>query len=320
MDEKVVNEINDCSSPQVIEQFIGQERVKQQVRIGLEAAWNDGTRFPDTLSLGSPGLGKSCISNLIAKEMGTSCKEALGNNFKNISDLQSYLLQGTSGDILFIDELHEIKKDLIVVLYRSIENKKLFVKSNNRKTPYCIQLSDFTLIAATTNSHSIPKPLADRFKLILNFQFYSQEEIEQILRNRILKIGWACQGELLGQIASMSRGIPRIGLRILENTRRVSRADNSEIIAGEHLKKNCHLTGLDSLGLGPEERQYLRILADYDGPVRLNVIAMRMGTLSRNISATIEPYLFRSGLIYKDDSGRFISPKGLDHIRANPIS
>ena len=315
MSEKVVNEINDCSSPQVIEQFIGQTQVKQQVRVALEASWNDGTRFPDTLCLGSAGLGKSCICNLIAKEMGASVKEALGNNFKNISDLQSYLLHANSKDILFIDELHEIKKELIVVLYRSIENKKLFVNSNNRKTPYCIELSDFSLIAATTDSHKIPKPLADRFKLILNFQFYSQEEIEQILRNRIAKVGWACQDTLFTQIASMSRGIPRIGLRILENTRRVSRADNSDIIKGEHLKKNCNLSGLDNLGLGPEERQYLQILSDYDGVVRLNVIAMRMGTLSRNVSATIEPYLFRIGLIGKEDSGRFITSKGLEHIK-----
>ena len=204
---------------------------------------------------------------------------------------------------------------LIVVLYRSIENKKLFVKSNNRKTPYCIELSDFTLIAATTDSHKIPKPLADRFKMILNFQFYTHEEIEQILRNRIAKVGWACQDTLFTQIASMSRGIPRIGLRILENTRRVSRADSSDIITAEHLKRNSCLTGLDSLGLGPEERQYLRILADYDGPVRLNVLAMRLGTLSRNVAATVEPYLFRSGFIGKDDRGRFISPRGLEHIR-----
>ena len=319
MSEKIVNEISDASSPQVVEQFIGQERVKSQVRVALEACWNDSSRFPDTLSLGSPGLGKSCISSLIAKEMGTSCKEALGNNFKNISDLQSYLLHGNPGDILFIDELHELRKDLVVVLYRSIENKKLFVKSHNRKTPYCIELSDFTLVAATTDAHRIPKALADRFKLILNFQFYTHQEIEQILRNRTAKIGWACQETLFGQIASMSRGIPRIGLRILENTRRVSRADNSDTIMPRHLKRNCQLEGLDSLGLGAEERQYLRILADHDGPLRLNTIAMSMGTLSHNISKTIEPFLFRAGLIFKDDKGRYISSNGLEHIRNNPI-
>ena len=319
MNEKIVNEISDASSPQVVEQFIGQDRVKQQVKVALEASWVDGARFPDTLVLGSAGLGKTEMSHLIAKEMGTVCKEALSTNFKNISDLNVYLMECQNGDCAFLDEIHELRKDLVVVLYRAMENKKIFVNGRSKKVPYTIPLNNFSLIAATTDYHKLPSPLRDRFRLTLYFEFYRDEDIELILKNRSKKLNWSCEERVFYLISQRTRGIPRVGLRILEASRRVSRSENSETITIRHLDKACNLEGLDSLGLNNTERQYLSILAEYDCPVRLNTLAMAMGNLSRNVSQVIEPYLFRSGLITKDDSGRIITPKGLEHIRSNPI-
>ncbi len=320
MDENKCNEINDLSSPHVIEHFTGQEKVKQMVKISLEACWADGSKFPDTLALGGPGLGKTAISNLIALEMGAVCKEALATSFRNISDLHGFLLNSKDNDILFMDEIHCMKKDLMTVLYRSMENKKIFVNSNNKKAPITINLPNITMIGATTDYYLLPKPMLDRFKMTLHFEYYSDAEIEKILRNRCKRLKWQCEDTIYSEISQKSRGIPRIALRIMENIRRVARSENSEMINNEHMQIYCYIEDLDSLGLMKQERKYLSILANSDVPVRLGTIAMMMGLHSRNISQTIEPYLFRSGLILKNEKGRMLTPKGLDHIRANPIS
>ena len=153
--------------------------------------------------------------------------------------------------------------------------------------------------------------MLDRYKLVLNFMFYSEKEIEEIIRNRCKKLQWNCQEEIFPMISSKSRGVPRFALRILENTRRVSRAEDSDTIEVKHLEKSCSLLELDNIGLNNEERKYLHILSRYNNQqVRLGIIAMSMGTLPKNLSQTIEPYLFRAGLITKDDKGRMLTLRG----------
>ena len=316
----MISEINDLSQPTILEQYIGQERVKALIQTALESCWMDGICFPDALALGSPGLGKTQMFKLIALEMATNCREILASSISNISDLHSLLINCKEHDIVFFDEIHTLKRELMVVLYRAMENRKIYVKSNDRKHPFCIDLPTISIAGATTDSHSLPKPMLDRYKLILNFEFYTIKEIEQILRNRCKKLHWTCHDEVYPNISSRSRGVPRMALRILENTRRVCRADGSDTIEFRHLQKALSLLSIDSMGLNSEERQYLHILSKHNGHMRLGAIAMSMGTLPRNLSQTIEPDLFRTGLVSKDDKGRILTPKGLEHIRANPIS
>lgn len=175
-------------------------------------------------------------------------------------------MDSKDGDVLFLDEIHTIKKDLMVSLYRAMENNKIFHKKLDGKI-ISIDLPHFTLIAGTTDFHLLPKPLIDRFKLVLNFDFYSEVEIEQIITNRCKKVGWNIEEQVLNQIGKIARGIPRIALKILENTRRVSRAEGSEIITIEHLSKSCQLEGLDKLGLNDNERKLLQILASENKPI-----------------------------------------------------
>lgn len=320
MEEKQINEINDSSAPGVIEHFVGQENVKALVKTALEASWQDGTTFPNTLALGDAGLGKTAISNLIAKEMASNYHEVLAGSFKNVSDMHGFLLSCKEKDILFFDELHSMKKDLMLVLYRAMDSKKVFLKMPNRKEPCTITLPDLCITGATTDYHSIPKPMLDRFKLVLFFEHYSENEIKTILKNRCARIGWKCSEETYDKISRMSRGVPRIGLRILENTHRVARSESSDYIIEKHLDANSKMEGLDCLGLNKEERKLLAILAQRNGtPVRLGTLAMTMGSLSKNLTETIEPYLFRAGLITKDDKGRMLTPKGYEHIMNNPV-
>ena len=318
MAEKTTHEINDLSAPTVIEHFVGQENVKALVKTALEASWQDGSIFPNTLALGDAGLGKTVISNLIAKETASNCHEILAGSFKNVSDLHGFLLSCKEKDLLFFDEIHSMKKDLMLVLYRAMDSKKVFIKIPNKKSPCTISLPDLCIIGATTDYHNIPKPMLDRFKLVLFFEHYSNEEIKTILQNRCKKIGWKCSEETFNKISCMSRGVPRIGLRILENSYRVARSESSDIVLEQHLKRNCQMEGLDNLGLNREEQKLLKILYRQNNqPIRLGTIAMSMGTLPRNLSQTIEPYLFRAGLITKDDKGRMLTPKGFEHIKNN---
>ena len=309
------NEMSDDSAPRTMRNFVGQHGMKRQVRIALRACKNDGCRFPHTLILGSPGLGKTALSTLIANELGADCKQALGNNFTKICHIQEFLIDANDGDILFIDEIHELKKDLTTTLYRAMENRMVFVKYDGDPTPCPVKLADFTLIGATTDSYRLPKPLRDRFKITLHFEFYSPGEITKIMRERAARERWIFDEQVFPMVASRSKGIPRDGLRLLESARRVSRANKSQTTSVKHLEEYCSIAKIDSLGLGPKETEYLTILPQYRDPVRLNIIGMRMGLLSRNISDTIEPFLFRSGLVTKNDKGRMLTQKGFTHIQ-----
>lgn len=320
MAENTIHEINDQSAPTVIEHFTGQENVKALVKTALEASWQDGSIYPNTLALGDAGLGKTAMSNLIAKETASTCHEVLASSFKNVSDIHGFLLSCKEKDLLFFDELHSMKHELMLVLYRAMDSKKVFVKIPSKRKPCTISLPDLCIIGATTDYHNIPKPMLDRFKLVLYFEHYSTDEIKTILQNRCKKIGWKCSEETFNKISCMSRGVPRIGLRILENTYRVTRAESSDLILEKHLKRNCQMEGLDRLGLNREEQKMLKLLSlQNNQPIRLGTIAMSMGTLPRNLSQTIEPFLFRAGLITKDDKGRIITPKGFEHIKNNSI-
>ena len=313
----VVNEISGGSAPQAIEDFIGQSRVKRQVQIALQACNNDGCRFPHTLALGSPGLGKTVLADLIATERGANYKEAMGNSFTTVSQIQDFLVDAQDGDILFIDEIHELKKKLTAVLYKAIEDRKVYVRASRDAPLFTVPLADFSFIAATTDSYRLLKPLRDRFKLTLHFEFYNPDDIEEIIRNRAKEQQWSCDEKAFPLMASRSKGIPREGLTILENARRMSRAENSQTISLAHLNGYLAIAGIGVLGLGPPERQYLTILSEHNLPVRLSTIAMRMGSLTRNISDTIEPFLFRAGLITRSDKGRMLTSKGVTHVQTN---
>ncbi len=291
------NEMSDDSAPRTMQAFVGQHGVKRQVQIALRACKNDGGRFPHTLALGAPGLGKTALSDLIALQLGTDCKPALGNNFTRIAHIQEFLIDASDGDILFIDEIHELSNKLTVTLYRAMEDRVVFVRSTCEAVPCPVRLANFSLIAATTDPYRLCKPLRDRFKMTLHFEFYSPDEIAKIIRGRAIRQKWICDERVFPMIASRSKGIPRQALTILENVRRVSRANKSPTTSVEHLKEHCSIAKMDRLGLGPQEIKYLTTLSEYREPVRLNIIAMRMGILSRNISDTIELFLFRSGLV-----------------------
>jgi Holliday junction DNA helicase RuvB len=288
-------------SPTSLNHIVGQRAVVEQVRVAVEAAFADGKKFDHSLLVGPPGLGKTQMAAVIAAEMATELHEVLGQSVKTAADLNAILLAAQDKQIIHFDEVHEMKKEFQTSLYRAVEERKLFVQGRSRRVQ-SIELGDFTLLLSTTDEYSLLQPLRDRMKLLLRFQFSSVEELTTLVRQRCHAIGWQVEADVFPLIAQRSRGTPRLAIRLAQSCRRVCRSEGKSTITLAHLEMACRLEGIDSLGLGPTEQQYLRILAEGDS--RLNVIASRLGLPARTVSQVTEPFLIRAGLVVKDDQGR----------------
>lgn len=294
------NEINEVA-PTSLNHIIGQDSVKAQVAVALEAAFADTKKMDDCLLVGSPGLGKTQVAKVIAAELAVECHEVLSQAIQNSADLNAVLLAAKEKEVVFLDESHELPKQQQTALYLALDQRKIVLAGSGR-TPTSIPIANFTLLLATTDEFSLLQPLRDRMKLVLRFQFYSTDELAILVKQRSQALRWNVDAEVFEQIALRSRGTPRLGLRLLQSARRVCRSEGKLKITPEHLERACSLEGIDTLGLGPTEQQYLMILAERD--TRLNVIASRLGLPPRTISQVTEPFLLRFGLICKDDQGR----------------
>ena len=204
-----------------------------------------------------------------------------------------------------------------VTLYRALEDGKIFLNGTSKKPTCAIQLPSFTLLSATTDPYRLLKPHRDRYKMVLTFQFYSDEELENILINRAYQLGWSITDGVAESIAHRSRGTVRIALRLMEAARRVSRSVNSSYVTMDHCQRAFELEGLDDYGLTNEDRAYLSILDESQRPVRLNLLALRLGIPVKSVTEMIEPYLIRTGLIGKDERGRFLSDRGHKYIQTD---
>jgi Holliday junction DNA helicase RuvB len=292
-------EVSDVA-PSSVAHIIGQAGVLEQVKVSIDAAFQDGRRFDHALLVGPPGVGKSALASVIAQEMATEFQEVLGQSIGNLSDLNALLLQATANSILHVDESHELDRKLQTALYLALDKRKVFAAGG--KCVHPIPIEDFTLLLSTTDEYCLLQPLRDRMRLVLRFDFYSDEELTTMLRHRIKALAWNVHESLLPLIAQRSRGTPRWALRLLQACRRVCRAEGQEAITPEHLQRACLLEGIDDLGLGPTEQQYLRLLME--GPKRLNVLASSLGLPARTVAQVAEPFLIRAGLIMKDDQSR----------------
>jgi holliday junction DNA helicase RuvB len=282
--------------------LIGQKNAVEQVNLALMAAKNDGRRFDHSLMVGPPGLGKTTLAQIIAKEMNVKCVEILGQSITTVAELNAQLLDLPANSILFIDESGLLDEKLQVTLYLALDQKRVVLQMDRNSAPISIPIADFTLIMATTDEHELLSPLIQRCKLVLRFQFYSNDELVEILENRLEQLNWQCDLQILPEIAKRARGTPRIALRLLEAAYRVSRSTNEDKIELFHFQKAVDLEGINPYGCGINEQKYLQALLE--GPKRLNVISSMIGLPARTVSQTIEPYLVRKNMVTKDDQSR----------------
>jgi Holliday junction DNA helicase RuvB len=311
------------AAPSVIDKVVGQKQAVDLLKVALSAYWNDraagrNPTFGHTLMVGPPGVGKTLISRVLASELGGNLKECLGQHFGTFEDANIVLLEATDETVLFIDEAHLLGEYAQTLLLKACDERTLQIS----KTPLSrklitVPLSKFTLVLATTDEASLFAPLRDRMKLTLRFDFYSNSELAELCRQRAQALRWQSEAEIFGLIASRSKSTPRLAIRLLESCYRTARSEGSEIITVAHLDRTTELEGLaGTLGLDKSEQTYLRVLAEAAGsPVRLNVLATRLGLPTKTISTVIERFLVREGLVERSDSGRSLTEKGNQYVR-----
>ena len=305
------NDVNNVA-PSSLSHIIGQRSVVDQVRVALDAAFEDQRKMDSALLVGPPGCGKSALARVVAAEMATDFHEVLGQSITSPADLNALLLAAKEKAVVHIDECHELRRDYQTALYLAIDKQKLFISGG--KNVQSLPIADFTLLLSTTDEFCLLQPLRDRMRLLLRFEFYSAEELTTVLRHRAKCLQWPVDEQVLPLIAQRARGTPRLALRLLQACRRVCRSQGEETITLENLERACVLEQTDAMGLGPTEQRYLAILVE--GPTRLNVLASMLGLPPRTVSQVTEPFLIRAGLIIKDDQGRRqLTTIGYEHCR-----
>ena len=307
---------NDAGPP-TLDHVIGQPQVVAKLKVAVEAAFADNEPLPHTLLTGPPGTGKSLLGKVLAREMAGEFHEVLGQSIFGVGCLNGLLMTPTSPRaVIMIDEAHEADPSVQVALYKALDEGKVFIGNAERQVLSKLDIEPFTLILATTDPQSLLPPLRDRMKMICQLRRYEAADIARILRQRSQQLGWEVEQEVLDAVAVRSFGTPRLALRLLDSIRRSGRAEGDSAITTAHATHAFELEQVDALGLDADSRSYLDILATSRRPTRLSVIASRLGQPPEAVSRVIEPNLLWLGLIERNDRGRSLTSKGIEHVRS----
>ncbi len=299
--------------PSFLGDFIGQEKLKENLEIFLNSAKSRGDSLDHTLFYGPPGLGKTTLAQIIAHEMGVGFKSTSGPVISKSGDLAAILTNLQAGDVLFIDEIHRLNKNVEEILYSAMEDFKLDIIIGEGPSARAIKidLPKFTLVGATTRLGAIANPLKDRFGIPLRINFYNVKELEQIIERdaKILNIG--IENFASKEIAKRSRGSPRIAIRLLKRVRDFAINANQEIINQKIADYALTQLEIDNYGLDASDHRYLRFIAENyrGGPVGVETISSAISEERDTVEDSIEPYLIQQGFIEKTPRGRVITEK-----------
>ncbi len=298
--------------------FIGQDKLKENLQIGIQAAKSRNEPLEHLMLSGPPGLGKTTLAHIIAHEMGTKITTTSGPAIERAGDLIGILTNLEHGDILFIDEIHRLSKIVEEFLYPAMEDHKIdFVID---KGPYAktiqFNLKPFTLIGATTRSGLLSAPLRSRFGMYYHIDFYPWQELVSIVKKSAEKLGLDLDDESAGLIARRSRGTPRVANRLLRRVRDYSQVKAAGQVNAEITDVALGLQGVDKLGLDDIDRRVLGVIIDtYDGgPVGIESLAATLNEESDTIVDVVEPYLLKMGLLKRSSRGRQATDLAYQHL------
>ena len=308
--------------PTIWQEYIGQEAVKNNLKILIQAATERGTPPEHVLFYGPPGLGKTTLAHLVARETGKTMKITSGPAIERVGDLASILTNLSPGDIIFIDEIHRLNKTIEEVLYPAMESGVLDIIIGKCPSARTLQLElpPFTLLAATTRVAMISSPLRSRFSGgVFRLEFYSEKELEEILRRSAKIIGVDIEDKAEKEIARRSRFTPRIANYLLKRARDFAQVEG-KIFNTETVDQALKLLGIDEKGLSPSDRKLLETMADKfgGGPVGLSTLAAALSEEEATIEEFNEPYLLQLGFIERSPRGRMLTPHAYKHLGKTP--
>ncbi len=304
--------------PSLLNEFIGQEQIKKNLRVFIEAAKRRGEVLEHVLLAGPPGLGKTTLAFIISKELGVGIKTATGPSLEKPFDLVGILTSLEEGDIFFIDEIHRLPRTVEEYLYTAMEDYAIDVVIDKGPGARSIRLSlpKFTLIGATTRMGLLSSPMLNRFGILLRLDYYSIQELEQIIQRsaRILRV--EVDEKAAGEIARRSRGTPRIANRLLRRVRDFAQVEGDGRITVEITRHALESLGVDPLGLDDIDKRILRTIIEKfgGGPVGLKTLALAVSEDAGTIEEVYEPYLVRMGLIERTPRGRVATHLAYQHL------
>ena len=304
--------------PLVLDEYIGQSEVKENIHVFIEAAKMRNETLDHVLLYGPPGLGKTTLAYIIAREMGVNIKTASGPSIEKSGDLAAILSTLEPGDVLFIDEIHRMPRYIEEILYPAMEDFTLdiIIGSEGNSRNIKIDLPPFTLVGATTRAGDLSSPLRDRFGIVSKLKFYTDDELSAIVKrtSRVLKMDITDEAAL--ELAKRSRGTPRIANRLFKRVRDFALVDKKEVIDLEVMKKALDRLKVDKGGLDEADHQLLRAIIERfnGGPVGIEALASSIGEEVSTIEDVMEPYLLQEGYLKRTSRGRCVTPKAYEQL------
>ncbi len=311
------NEIEYSLRPKLLDDYIGQTKVKENLKVFMEAAKKRGDQLDHVLLYGPPGLGKTTLAGIIANEMGVNIRITSGPAIEKQGDLAALLTNLSENDILFIDEIHRLNRSVEEILYPAMEDGALDIIIGKGPSARSIRLDlpRFTLIGATTKAGALTAPLRDRFGVISRLEIYEPEDLQQIITRSAGILGIEITPKGAAEIASRSRGTPRIANRLLRRVRDFAEVKANGVITDQVADYALKQLEVDKLGLdGTDKRMILSIINNYGGgPVGLDTIAASIGEETDTVEDVYEPYLMQIGFINRTPRGRIVTRLAYEH-------